>query len=282
MNESTFNALIKLLDDNDPDVVQQVEREIISLGTQVIDRLERAWETADDTSIQQRLEDLIARMQVTQYTDRLYKWRLDGGRNLLDGWICVSQIQFPTLNEQKYKGEINRLVNKIWLQTNVHMNHLEKLCVVNKLLYTQHNFTGNYTQNDKPENNYLSYVLDTSTGNSLSLSALYYLICREIEIPVQVINFNGYYALRYYNQNSHFYIDAYNKGMFFTPQQVEQFLRKLNVDENVLHYKQLSNIYIVLHLIEHLIDSYRTAGNHDKAAVFTQLLKDIDVRFDEA
>jgi regulator of sirC expression with transglutaminase-like and TPR domain len=280
MNENTFNALIKLLDDNDPTVLEQVEGELFSLGTEAIERLEKAWEEIGDSTIQNRLEELISRIQISHYTDALRAWRLDGGRNLIDGWICISQIQYPSLNEQKYKNEINRLVNKIWLQTNNYMNDLERLCVVNKLLYTQHNFTGNYQEQDKPEFNYLSHVLDTATGNSLSLASVYYIICKEIDLPVTVVNFNGYYALRYYNESSHFYIDAYNKGMFFTPQQVEQFLRKLSVGENVLSYKPMSNIYLALHLIEHLVASYQQIGNNEKADVFRKLLKDIEVRFE--
>jgi regulator of sirC expression with transglutaminase-like and TPR domain len=281
MNENKFNALIRLLDDNDPHVSEQVESELFQLGSSGIPRLEKAWESVEDLLIQSRLEELIYKIQVGQYSQELYDWRVDGGRDLLEGWLPLTQIQYPTLNVQKYRNEINRLVSRIWLQTNGGMNDLEKLCAVNKLLYNLEKYSGNYKEPDRADNNQLSVVLDAKKGNSLSLSALYYLICHQLEIPLQVVNFMGYYALRYYHHNSHFYIDAYNKGMFFTPQQVQQFLKKLKVEQNVYHYKPLSNIYVVLKLIQQLVSSYRQSGLEEKAQVYEQLARDIDIRFTE-
>lgn len=280
MTDQRFNALISLLDDTDPQVSEQVESELFRMGHPAIPRLEQAWEVQTDTTVQQRLEELIFKIQVTHYTHELFEWRMEGGRDLLDGWITLTQIQFPTLNVQKYRNEINRLVNKIWLMTNPGMNDIEKLCVVNKFLYHNEHFAGNYKDPDRAENNYFSFLMDGKKGNSLSLAALYYIICQQLEIQLQVVNFMGYYALRYYQYNSHFYIDAYNKGMFFTPQQVQQFLKKLKAEENVFTYKPMSNIYLVLQLIGALSASYEQAGQDDKAQLFEQLLKDIEVNFE--
>ncbi len=280
LNESKFKALIRLLEDDDPVVMEHVETELFSLGHEHITLLEKAWEDEVDTSIQSRLEELIYKIQVNHFTTEIYDWRMDGGRDLLEGWILLTQVQFPTLNVQKYRNEVNRLVNRIWLQTNPAMNDLEKLCVVNKLVYNLEKYTGNYKEPDRVENNYLSFLIDTRKGNSLSLSALYAIIARQLEIPLQIVNFMGYYALRYYQNSSHFYIDAYNKGMFFTPHQVQQFLKKLKTEENVYFYKPLSNIYTVLQFIQNLIKQHQQQGQAEKVALFEKLQKDIEVSFE--
>lgn len=277
--DTKFQALIRLLDDNDPVVAAHVEQELFSLGPQGIERLEKAWESTDDNVIQSRLEELITRIQVTHYTSELYTWRMDGGRDLLEGWVMLTQVQFPTLNVQKYRNEINRLVNRIWLLTNPGMNDLERLCVVNKLLYTAETYSGNYKDAERPENNHLSYVIDTKKGNSLALAALYQIICQQLDIQLQVVNFMGYFALRYYQPNSHFYIDSYNKGMFFTPQQVTQFLKKLKAESNVNTYKPLSNTYIILQMIEHLRAAYAQAEQAEKVELYDTLKREIDVNF---
>lgn len=281
MNENKFNALLRLLDDTDPEVANQVESELFTLGHENIAWLEKAWENVTDASIQGRLEEVIYKIQVDHFTRELYDWRMDGGRDLLEGWITLTQVQFPTLNVQKYRNEINRLVNRIWLQTNAAMNDLEKLCVVNKLFYNQEHYNGNYKDPDKADNNYLSYLIDTKKGNSLSLAAMYAIVARQLEIPLQIVNFMGYFALRYYHQSSHFYIDAYNKGMFFTPAQVQQFLKKLKAEENVYYYKPQSNIYIVLQFVKNLMAGLEQQGQHEKVAIYQKLLKDIEVSFDQ-
>lgn len=280
MNDSKFNALIALLDDPDPEVARQVESELTTLGIEGIARLEQAWEAVTDTTLQQRLEELITRLQVGHFTEELYTWRQGGGADLFEGWLLLTQVQYPTLNVQKYRNELSRLANRTWLETNSGMNDLERLSVINRMLYGREGYGGNFADPDKPDNLFLSQLIDTKHSNSLGLSVFYYILCQQLQIPMQVVHFGGYYALKYYQPNAHFYIDAFNKGMFFTPKQVQQFLRKMKADENLNHYKPLSHIYIVLHLVDRLVEAYRTLGLTGKAETFAQLRKDIDISFE--
>jgi regulator of sirC expression with transglutaminase-like and TPR domain len=160
------------------------------------------------------------------------------------------------------------------------MQDIERLCVVKRQLYTYDRYMGNYQNQDDPENNYINSVLDRHRGNPLSLSALYYLICHKLEIELQVVNFRVYYALRYIDKTQHFYVDAYNNGLFFTPQQVQQFLQKHFNETNVFNYKPLSNIYIILNFIRLLAANYKAAGDTYKASIFEKLEQDIDIKLD--
>lgn len=280
MNESKFNALIRLLDDNDPFVAESVNIELKSLGPSGIGRLEEAWVQNHNPLIQTRIEELINEIQVDHFTTDLYGWRKEGGRDLLDGWLMLNQVQYPTLNVQKYRGEVKRLATKIWLTMNPNMDDINKLSVINHQIYSAEHYNGNYQEPEKADSNYLSLLIDTRMGNSLSLSAFYYMICQSLDIPLQVVNFMGYYALRYFSKDAHFYIDAYNKGIFFTPQQVQDFLKKLHAEENVYHYKPLSNIYIVLHLMQQLQKSYESSGREAEAEKFRKLQHDVEIRLD--
>jgi regulator of sirC expression with transglutaminase-like and TPR domain len=280
MNDDKFKALIRLLDDPDPVVTKHVEEELFTLGPQGIEKLEAAWESVDDALVQSRIEELISRIQISHFSGQLLSWRMSGGQNLLEGWLLLTQMQYPMLNVSKYRNELQRLVSKIWLQLDSRMNELERLIAINKQLYSVERYSGNYKESERPENNYISFLLDTKQGNSLSLSALYLIICEQLDIPLQVVNFMGYYAIRCYRRNSHFYIDAYNQGMFFTPQQVQEFLKKMDAEQNVNHYKPLSNIYIVLDLIKALITAYGNDNQPSKAALFDRLLREIEIKLE--
>lgn len=279
MDTGKFNALIRLLDDTDPFVAEKVEGELMTMGLDAIPRLEAAWEQAEDSLIQARIEELIHSMQFNHYTGELLQWRLAGGRNLLEGWMLLTQVQYPTLNVQKYYNEVDRLVHKSWLLFNSAMNDVDKLCAINKLLYSVEGYTGNYKEPFSPENNYLSSLLDQHRGNSLTLCALYQAIAAKLDIPLQLVNFNGYYALRYYSRDTHFYVDAYNKGILFTPPQVSHFLRKHNAPDDVRTYKHLSNTYIVLDILNHLKEHYRMQENEQKVELFGRVQERIQVAF---
>lgn len=278
MNEQKFNALVRLLDDPDHEVLAQVESEIYSLGLAAIPRLEAAAQTIEDALIAERIEELVMALQSDHLSEELLAWRKAGGKDLLEGWVLLSQYANPSLNPQQFRDAVNRLAHRTWLQLNAGMNDLERLVVLNKLLYGLEGFRGNYDAPELPENNLLNHLLENKLGNSLSLSVLYAILAEKLDIPLQVVNFQGYYALRYYSKSTHFYIDAFNKGLFFTPQQVERFLKKLGAKDNVSSYKSLTNTYAVLHLLQLLVGTLQHADRRDEAQRFRDLLLAIEIR----
>jgi len=280
MDDTKFNALLTLLDDTDPVVKAQVEEEFFSAGDAVLPKLLEASTTLVDSELQGRVNELIAKIQLGHFSEELLDWRKDGGKDLLEAWILVSQVADPQLNVQKYRDAISRLVNRTWLQLKPGMSDLEKLCVLNKLVYGIENFNGNFSSPELPQNNYLSYVVDNKTGNSLSLCLLYAILADKLDITLQLVNFQGYYALRYYSRDQHFYLDAYNKGLFFTPQQVQRFLSKLGVDDNINHYKSLTNIYVVLQLLEAIIATHDRNGDERETELYRHLLQGIEITFE--
>jgi len=280
MKDSTFHALIRLLDDDDPQVKAQVEEELYALGDDLLNRLQQASEAVADDAVQEQVSRFIERLQLEHFGKELYEWRKDGGKGLLQGWVLLSQVAGPEMDPQHERNALSRIGHRTWLQLSTGMSDLEKLCVINKQLYGLEGFAGNHARPEAPENNLLHYVLEHKTGNALSLSALYAILGGELDIPLQVVNFNGYHALRYYSRSAHFYIDAFDRGVFYTVPQVERFLRRHGANDNVLTYKPLSNIYVALQLIEALVQTYEQAGQTELAERYRQLLAAIDIKLD--
>ncbi len=280
MNDQKFNALIRLLDDDDPVVQQQIEHEFITAGDTILPRLVEAQRSVEDAEIQNRLAELIGRLNFQNLAEELLTWRKEGGKDLLEGWILVSQFADPGLLVQKNRDAINRLVNRAWLQMKPGTADLEKLVILNKLIFGLEGYAPNQVKPELPDNNLLSYMLEHKTGNTLSMSLLYCVVAQKLDIPLSLVNFHGYYALRYYTRDQHFYLDPYNKGLFFTPQQVQRFLQKQGVDENMQHYKSLTNIYVVLQLIETIALCYERIDQPEQADRYRELLRSIEITFE--
>jgi regulator of sirC expression with transglutaminase-like and TPR domain len=269
-----------MLDDNDQLVKEQVEQELIQLGDDLVNRLQEAAETVEDKSIQASIDEFIERIQLQHFTEQLLQWRKGGGKDLFEGWLLVSQINRPELDVNKYRTAVSRIVNTTWLKLSTGMSDLEKLCVINKQLFSLDGFVGNFQNQSDPANNFLDEVLDRKTGNTLSLSTLYAIVAAKLDIPLQVVNFNGYFALRYYSKHAHFYIDPHNGGIFFTTQQVQRFLQKEGFETNLLTYKPLSNIYVILALIQAATPQLEEHNQFEDAERFKKVLQDIEIRLD--
>ncbi|MEM0999117.1 MAG: transglutaminase family protein [Bacteroidota bacterium] len=279
LDEKQFNALITLLDDEDPEVSEHVWTRLSAMGQEGLDRLEAAWEVQEDPAMQARLEDAIAKLHLKEVGRELLDWRKGGGKDLLRGWYLVSRYQFPELEYQKYRNEVNRLVNKTWLELNGRMDANQKLRVVNHILFKMEGYGPNSSRPKFPNNSYLNYLIDQQEGNVMSLALLYLLICRQLDLPVYGVLLPGYFILMYKDERQEFFIDVYNGGKTFNKARLKGYLKQVNVEENASFFKPTSNIYIILRLLEQLAVDYDRNDKPEKAQEIAEILRDIEITF---
>ena len=277
MNEREFQALIRLLDDDDPGVESHVEQQLVGMGESVIPRLETAWESAGDEVVQQRIEDIIQLIQRNHTLDELRAWKERGGDSLLQGWYLISKFQFPELPYDTFKNAINRLTSKIWLETPRGANVPERLRVINRVLYRQENFRGNRRSPFDPKNYFINTLFELKKGAPISLSILYIIISQELEISLQGISVPGHFVLTYRDQNNEFYIDAFDKGGFFTRKELSRYLKEVNAQPSESYYEPISPQSIIQELLRTLITCYSRGKRSDpeKAAKWEALLREL-------
>src|SRR5690606_39365906 len=66
IRKEEIDSLIKLLDDPDRMIFDHVQTKLLSLGEQAIEPLETAWEQSFDALQQQRIEDIVHKIQFNQ------------------------------------------------------------------------------------------------------------------------------------------------------------------------------------------------------------------------
>lgn len=277
MKQSEFQALIQLLDDTDPEIETHVKSTLISLGEEVIPRLEEAWEKQPDEMVQGRIEDIIYTIQTQQALDSLRQWKSVGGGSLLRGWYLASRFHFPELDYLTYKNEVNRLVNRIWLEFRSGMNLPEKLLVINRMLFVREKYRLNRRSLYDPKNYYLNTLIDTKKGSPISLGLLYLVLCQELDLPMQGIILPGYFVLVYQDARNEFFIDLRNKGAFFMRKDLNRFLEEMSLDPTDEQFtRPATNLEILVDWTRTLMHAYRQAKQADKAERLQALLEELE------
>lgn len=279
MEDKEFQALVSLLDDNDPEVSEHVWEKLSALGREGILRLEAEWEKRGDPTIQSRIEDLIHAIYTEDVTRDLLAWRKAGGKDLLEGWILLTRFLYPELDAEHYRHEINRLVNKTWLEVNSGHDSLGKLRVLNHILFASENYRPDRKTMRLPNHFLVNHLMDTKKGNSHSLGVLYLLISQKLEFPVSGIILPGYFILYFLEGAKEFYIDVFNGGVFFSRSDLKRHLKQFGVEEKPAYFKPTSNIYIILEMITGMIEGFKAEGEDAKAAGLEKLFKDIEIKF---
>lgn len=163
------------------------------------------------------------------------------------------------------------------------MSPVEKVKLINHILYETHGFSGNTANHQDPQNSYLSQVLESRKGNQILLAVIYSIIAQKLDIPVYGVNLPQHFILAYVEEGSDseysdqnngilFYINAFNKGFLFGRKDVDAFLRQLNLKPANHFYEPCSNVDIVQRVIRNLISSYDKLSAPDKVAELRELL----------
>jgi len=280
-------ALITLLDDPDETIYSEVRNRFIILGPPAIPHLETAWENSFEALMQKRIEIIIHSIQFEALHKALKDWALNENDDLLKGVLLLSRYQYPDLDESKIKKQIQQIKQDVWLELHEDLTALEKVKIINHILFEVHQFGGNITNYHAPQNSFINNVLESKKGNPLMLSVIYALVCKELNIPVYGINLPQHFVLAYVNDyanlidvnnktlsdNILFYINPFSKGLIFSQKDIDQFLKQLNLDPDNKYYLPCSNIEIVKRCLNNLIFSYEKLGYMEKLEELKKLEK---------
>ncbi|MBX7182769.1 MAG: transglutaminase-like domain-containing protein [Bacteroidia bacterium] len=287
MNETEIKALLSLLEDPDEKISSQISEKILSLGIEVIPKLELHWESTFDAFVQKKIETLIHQIQFDNIVKALSIWSTIGTQDLLQGAILIAKYQYPDLNEDKIKTHLDLIRQDTWLELNPRLTVLEKIKVLNHILFEIHGFGGNTTNYHSPTNSYINNVLETKKGNPLSLSIIYCIIAQSLDIPIFGVNLPEHFIVCYQdlkheiptsliNSNRiYFYINPFSKGSIFGQNDIDTFLKQINRTPEKQFYEPCSNLDIMIRLLNNLILSYEKLGIVEKVRELKILQKTI-------
>ena len=283
MNKLTadeIKAIVKLLDDPNEEIYNQVSGKLLDQGTEVIPQLEKAWEQSFDEEIQSRLENLIQEIQLNSAKKSLKKWVETGGQDLFEGAFLVAKHQYPELEFAHYQSKLEVIKKDIWLEINENLTALEKVRIINHIFFKIYGFSSNSANFYAPQNNYINHVLETKKGNPITLSILYSALAVKLNLPIYGVNLPKNFIVAYknvYTQSSNpynkvlFYINPFNKGAILGKKEIDYFVKQQDLKPRKEYYLPCSNIEIIKRLINNLIYSYDKLGYPDKIEELNQL-----------
>jgi regulator of sirC expression with transglutaminase-like and TPR domain len=282
MTDNELNALINLLEDPDEDVFTTVKDQILSMGSDVIPALEQVWENTFNNILQSRIEDVIHTIQMEQVKAELLLWVETGGNDLLAGTMLISRYQYPDLDTEYVRKQIDLIKRDVWLEINPNLTAYEKVKVINHILFDVYNFSGNTSNYHAPQNSFINNVLESKRGNPLLLSIVYSVIAQGLNIPIYGVNLPEHFILAYRDEYSIqqegqeeailFYINPFSRGAVFSRREIDTFLKQLKLEPNRIFYESCPNIDIVSRQVRNLVNSYEKLGYPNKVNDLKELL----------
>ena len=275
MEEKEIKALVSLLDDEDARIITQIEEKILSIGTSIIPVLETEWESNFNPVVQERIEDLIHTLQYKLVTERLRDWYNTEDKDLLTGMWILATYQYPDLELAKLRQDLEQIYYDTWLEFRPELYPLDQVKVINSVLFSKLKFGSNTKNFHSPGNSMINVVLETHKGNPITLCVIYLLVAQKLKLPVYGVNLPNLFILTYKDDNNHFYINAFNRGLIFSKQDIENYINELHLVPQKSFFDPCDSLEIIRRALRNLVMSFEKMGEHAKAEEVKTLLIEI-------
>lgn len=273
MESKEFKALVSLLDDEDEVIVSHVQEKILSLGTSVIPYLEQEWESNFNSQVQRKIEDLIHTLQYELLKERLKTWYEEEDQDLLTGMWLVATYQYPDLELMKLRQDLEQLYYETWLEFKQDLYPFDQIKLINSVIFNKLKFGANTKNFHSPGNSMINVVLESRKGNPITLCVIYMLVAQKLKLPVYGVNLPNLFVLTYKDdRHSQFYINAFNKGLIFSRQDIENYISELHMTPQSTFFDPCSSLEIIRRVFRNLIMSFDKMGEHAKAEEVKELL----------
>jgi regulator of sirC expression with transglutaminase-like and TPR domain len=275
MQESELKALVSLLDDEDKQVSSHVEEKILSIGKEAIPFLEHEWESNLNPAVQARIEELIHVLQYELLKERLKNWYAGEEHDLLTGMWILATYQYPEIELEKLRQDLEQIYYETWLEFRPDLYPYDQVKVINGVLFNKLKFGANTKNFHSPGNSMINVVLESHKGNPITLCVIYMLVAQKLKLPVSGVNLPNLFILTYKDDNHQFYINAFNRGLIFSKQDIENYINELHLVPQTSFYEPCNSVDIVRRALRNLVMSFEKMGEHAKAEEVKLLLIEI-------
>ncbi|BDC98371.1 transglutaminase-like domain-containing protein [Persicobacter psychrovividus] len=273
VNEQEFKAMVSLLDDEDLTISGQISDKIMSMGTDVLPMLEQAWTDAPfDSPLQMRVGDILHQLQFIAVTEGMAAWKAGDQKDLLEGLYWIARYSYPDVVLEELRDDIDMIVRAVRHQFNPDGHPIKQVKAINEVLFDQMGFGPNSRNFHNPANSMINQVLNHKRGNPISLCAVYYLVAKKLGMPIAGVNLPNLFVLIYPHETTPFYINAFNKGLIFSKEDLQEYVRHLHIKIDPVYFEPCSHQAIIIRSLRNLIFSFKKLGDTERTNEVRSLL----------
>ncbi len=276
------SALLSLIDDPDDEIFETVSEKIIGYGSNILPSLETLWEISPDREIQQRIELIIHRLQLSELTEEFKQWVNSDQQDLLTGVLLVCKYENHSISKPSVTEVLEKMKRNIWLELNNYLTPLEELNIIVSILFNYYKIKTDSIYPKKINTYLLDKLLESKEGNQLSNGILILILAEMLDLPIKAIQNPDQFLLAYFKSDINlesnssfqyeldFYLDP-KCGTIFSKKNLISYLTRVSLLPKPPFLKPASNVEIIQRLMLALIVCYA----EDKQEIKKKELRDL-------
>jgi regulator of sirC expression with transglutaminase-like and TPR domain len=256
--------LAKLLDDENDFVYSNIKDRFVFHGKKSVDFLKQ-FTRSDDLLVSNRAKEIISILSFDELELRFKEVAERNDKNLLeDAMFLLAFYGYPDTISDNYKMILDKMAmdieNLIYQKDYANSSPIDIINVFNEYLFDEKGFMGNTDNYYDSDNSYMNKVIDRKTGIPVTISVLYLLLAKRLNLPIFGINLPSHFIIKYQDTKEEFYIDPFNKGIVISKTEAVHFLEQLGIskdDFNSIPFLKIAeDKEIFLRVLTNLINLY--------------------------
>ena len=266
--------LIKLLDDESPNIQSKVKRELDAFGPLLMSELRKI--SFPLSNRQKESLDLIFERQQRAQLRRLWPswYAVEGGYPRLEAALSLIS---DYLTAYDYDIRLSGLLDDLATQYRRKYNSKDPRLLA-QFLFDDLAMQGNDEDYYNPQNSNMNFVINEKQGIPISLVSIYMLVGYRVGIPIEGCPFPGHFLARIelYGQNA--FIDCYSNGQLIME---SDFLKARDeIAENITDtlYEQISTEAMIRRYLANLVRAFQIEEDLTSANFVAGLFEDLEFR----
>jgi regulator of sirC expression with transglutaminase-like and TPR domain len=166
--------------------------------------------------------------------------------------LLISKWESPNINCNHISFKIDKMSDQISETMPKREHPLGIVDHLNNYIFNIFHFSGNSTDYYNPHNSFLHKLLETKKGIPISLSILFLLIARRLDIPLFGVPLPAHFILKFYQGEAEIFFDPFYQGRIYSRETCISYLQNANIENVDFILGGCRNIDIIMRVLKNL------------------------------
>jgi len=264
------DAIVRLLQDNDPDTVRLVKEQLIQAGDDAVADL-RDLSLCTEKSVASHVREVLSIIEGREAEDAFgLLCHFFGDHSCLEraNWM-LAQALMPGIDMSPLELRVNSWGRQFLLQSSSAVSSRERVLLLSKFMAEELNFRGNTDDYYNERNCLLPYVIETRMGIPITLTLLYMMVASRAGMCVAGVNLPGHFIARH----GELFFDPFHRGRILSKSDCEAILEKQSLSLQPCHLADAGPRQVLIRTLANLLYVYDLRQEHEKHARVNRWIK---------
>lgn len=272
---SELNAIVRLLQDDDPETVDLVKQQLFGRGPDFLADLEEM-RRIDDERVSQHVAEVAARIDARTAEAALSRlcatFPVEG--DLEEAAFLLARVMRPGSDERAARALLDEWGRRLSRLLTGASSPLERVMFLGDFMGNDLKLRGNTGDYYNPDNSMLPAVIHTRCGIPITLALVYLLVGRRAGLTIEGVNFPGHFLARH----GGVLFDPFDSGRILSDEDCRDILDRQSLTPQASYFEAASPRAIFTRMLANLLYIFQTEEDAESSEQLSGWIHSLTVR----